>query len=232
MTVQEPGAGVSKSRLAYDWIRERIVGGSFTPGYRLVLGPLAAQLGISQVPVREAIRLLEAEGLVSFERNVGAQVAMLHPAEYVHTMQTLGLLEGYATALSAPHLGEGELDAATALNDRMSASLTDFDPADFTRLNRQFHTVLFSRCPNPHLVDLVDREWARLSSLRESTFGFVPGRPSESVAEHADILELVRTGADPAAVEEAARAHRLRTLDAFLERQNTESTITEDPDAA
>lgn len=212
---------VSKSRLAYDWIRERIIGGSFAPGYRLVLGPIAAQLGVSQVPVREAVRLLEAEGLVTFERNVGAQVAMLHPSDYVHTMQTLGLIEGLATALSAPLLTAEELREASRINDELAATLDDadhFDPASFTRLNRQFHSVLFSRCPNPHLLDLVDREWARLSSLRESTFGFVPDRAHESVAEHDDLIELIRAGAASQVIEEVSRDHRDRTVGAFLAR--------------
>lgn len=219
MAASVPIVGVSKSRMAYDWIRDRIVSGRFTPGYRLVLGPLAAELGVSQVPVREAIRLLEAEGLVSFERNVGAQVAMMHPTEYVHTMQALGVLEGFATALSAPFLDDSDLDRASQINAQLGSSLEHFDPANFTRLNRQFHSVLFSRCPNPHLLELVDREWSRLSSLRESTFGFVPGRARESVAEHEDILALLRAGAPTNVVEEASRDHRLRTLEAFIERQ-------------
>ena len=217
-TTEQGTGAVSKSRLAYDWIRERIVSGSFTPGYRLVLGPIATQLGVSQVPVREAVRLLEAEGLVTFERNVGAQVAMLHPAEYVHTMQALGLVEGFAMALSAPLLTDDDLDDATRINAELAATLDHFDPASFTRLNRKFHAVLFSRCPNPHLLDLVDREWARLSSLRESTFGFVPGRARESVAEHEDLIELIRAGADARVLEEVARDHRVRSVGAFLAR--------------
>lgn len=67
-----------------------------------MLGQIAQELGVSAVPVREAIRLLEAEGLVTFERNVGAQVAMVDEIEYQHTMQTLALVEGYATALAVP----------------------------------------------------------------------------------------------------------------------------------
>ncbi|HWV76031.1 MAG TPA: GntR family transcriptional regulator, partial [Isoptericola sp.] len=66
---------MSKSQRAYAYLRERIEDGRFVPGYRLVLAQLAGELDMSVVPVREAIRRLEAEGLVTFERNVGAQVA-------------------------------------------------------------------------------------------------------------------------------------------------------------
>ena len=82
---------LSKSQQAYRYVRDRIDDGRFVPGYRLVLGAIAKDLGVSVVPVREAIRLLEAEGLVTFERNVGAQVALLEKAEYLYTMQTLAV---------------------------------------------------------------------------------------------------------------------------------------------
>ena len=215
---------LSKSQLAYQFVKARISDGTYTPGYRLVLGQIAAELGISVVPVREAIRRLEAEGLVTFERNVGAQVAMLDPDEYETTMQTLSLVEGFATALSLPHIGADALQRARSVNDEMAQSLRHFDPAAFTRLNLEFHSLLFENCPNPHVLDLVHRGWARLKVLRASTFSFVPGRAQESVAEHAAILRLIESHADPLEVELAARNHRLATLNAFLAHQAGTST--------
>jgi len=211
---------LSKAILAYQWIKARITDGSFTPGYRLVLGQIATAVGVSQVPVREAIRLLESEGLVTFERNVGAQVAVIDAEEYAHTMQTLGLVEGLATALAAPGLAPHALQQARAINTAMAACLLDFDPVAFTRLNREFHTLLFEACPNPHLLDLVERYWVRLGTIRESTFSFVPGRATESVAEHAALLDLIASGADPLAIEMATRNHRLATVNAFLRQQH------------
>jgi DNA-binding GntR family transcriptional regulator len=177
----------SKSEVAYEWIRSRITGHMFSPGYRLVLGSIAEDLKMSVVPVREAIRRLEAEGLVTFERNVGARVTLVDESEYAHTMQTLGLVEGCATA---------------------------------------FHSVLFEPCPNPHLLDLVHRGWSRLSGIRDTTFASIPGRAQHSVEEHTEILELIRAGADPLEIELAARNHRWRTMDAFLDALHTRSAQT------
>ncbi|GAA3658878.1 GntR family transcriptional regulator [Microbacterium marinilacus] len=210
-------AAASKSERAYGWLRERIARREFGPGYRIVLAPVAQQLGMSVVPVREAIRRLEAEGLVEFARNVGARVSIVDRDEYVHSMQTLGVVEGIATALSAPALGAADLARAESVNDHLAALLDDFDPVTFTRLNQDFHAVLFEPCPNPHLLDLVHRGWARLQGLRDSTFAFVPGRAHESVEEHVEILDLIRTGADPVEIEMAARQHRWRTMNAYLE---------------
>ena len=210
------GVTLSKSERAYQWVRGRIAAREYAAGHRLVLGTIAHELGMSVVPVRGAIRRLEAEGLVSFERNVGARVVYLDETEYVHSMQTLGLVEGSATALSAPLLGAADLDRALEINDRMAALLDDLDPHEFTRLNQQFHSVLFEPCPNPHILDLVHRGWGRMANLRDSSFAFVPGRAHHSVAEHVEIVDLIRTGADPIEIELAARNHRWRTMDAFL----------------
>ncbi|GHD42159.1 GntR family transcriptional regulator [Mycetocola manganoxydans] len=211
----------SKSELSYTWIRSKIEGGAFVPGYRLVLGAIAKELDVSVVPVREAIRRLEAEGLVTFERNVGAQVAMLNETGYVTTMQTLSILEGAATMLSAPFITDEDIAAARAVNANMADCLENFDPHRFTELNREFHSILFERCPNDNLLDLVHRGWNSLNMLRDSTFSFVPGRAHQSVAEHEGILSLLENGADSLDIELAARAHRTRTLDAFTEYQST-----------
>jgi DNA-binding GntR family transcriptional regulator len=190
-----------------------------------VLGQIAGELEISVVPVREAIRRLEAEGLVTFEKNVGAQVALLQDTEYAFTMQTLALVEGAATQLSAPLLTADHLRRAREVNAEMIASLDHFVPHLFTQLNQRFHAVLFEECPNPHILDLVHRGWNRLTVLRDSTFGFVPGRARDSVDEHEGILALIESGAEPLEIELAARRHRLATLDAFQAYQSEHKHI-------
>lgn len=206
----------SKSERAYRLIRERIDSGQYVPGYRLVLAPIAEELGMSVVPVREAIRRLEAEQLVTFERNIGAQVSLVKETEYLHTMQTLALVEGAATALAAPAITADQIRRARAINQTMRETLAAFDPQRFTQLNLDFHSVLFESCPNPHILDLVHRGWNRMKVLRNSSFSFVPGRARESVEEHERILQLIEQDADPVEIEMTARAHRTATLDAVL----------------
>lgn len=225
-----PAPVPSKSQRAYVFIKQGITAGRYTPGYRLVLPTIAADLGISVVPVREAIRRLEAEGLVHFERNVGAHVAMVDEREYLFTMQTLGVVEGAATALSAPFVGGDGVARAREINERMRESLTHFEPHRFTELNLAFHSVLFEECPNPRILQLVHQGWDRLAVLRDSTFSFVPGRAHESVAEHEALLVLIETGADALAIELAAREHRSRTLDAFLAHQSAHQSAHRAPD--
>ena len=214
-------ATVSKSQLAYEHLRDGITRGGYGAGYRLVLDQLARELRMSVVPVREAIRRLEAEGMVTFERYVGARVAAIDPLDYQDTCQTLAIVEGAALALAQPHLAAADLAEARAINDRLRQCLADFDPVRFTRLNEAFHRTLSDPCPNAQLKNLVDGGWRRLAGLRRSTFGFVPGRAHASVAEHDALLALLADGAAPAAVEAAVREHRLAGMRAYLDRERT-----------
>ncbi len=215
----------SKSQLAYDWIKERITSQDFTPGYRLVLGTIAAELDMSVVPVREAVRQLEAEGLVTFERNVGARVSMVDDTAYRYTMQAISIVESAATALASRLLTEDDIRRAKAINDVMTQTLSHFDPRTFSALNQEFHHVLYAKCPNPRLLEIVNAEWARLGSLRDSIFAFVPGRAPESVKEHEDIIAMIETSAPIEEIEKAVRRHRTCTLSAYLVHEHPDETL-------
>jgi DNA-binding GntR family transcriptional regulator len=215
----------SKSQAAYHYIKDRIARQEYTPGYRLVLGSIAKDLDMSVVPVREAIRQLEAEGLVTFERNVGAHVSMVDDTQYRYSMQSLSILEGAATAMAARRLSEDDIRKARAVNERMIESLEHFDPHLFTSLNKEFHQILFAKCVNPRMLTLVEAEWGRLGHLRASTFAFVPGRARESVHEHENIVRLIEIGAPLGEIEKAARRHRSATLDAYLVHEHPDETI-------
>lgn len=207
----------NKVERAYLAIKNKITDGVYGPGYRLVLGQIAKELDVSAVPVREAIRRLEAEGLVSFTPNVGAQVVATDAREYRYTMETLSLVEGWATSMAAPNVTASEIALARKINQEMRDCLEHFDPHRFTELNHEFHAVIFEHCPNLHILDLVHRGWNRLAAIRDSTFAFVPGRALRSVDEHDALLDLIERRADPLEIELAARNHRLATLNEFLE---------------
>jgi DNA-binding GntR family transcriptional regulator len=212
---------ISKSERVYRTLRRRIVDGTYVGGYRLVLDQLARELEVSPVPVREAVRRLEAEGLVTFTRNVGAEVRGIDVGDYAEAMQTLSYLEGAATSLAGPHLTPERLERARALNDEMRHLLEHgLDAVRFTELNEQFHRVLCEACPNGHLFAVLDREWQRMSAIRRSSFAAMPARSPQSVTEHDRILELLAQGAPADDVERAAREHKLRTMHEFLAAQS------------
>lgn len=207
----------SKADQAYREILAGINAGRYAPGARLVLSQLAAELDMSVVPVREAIRRLQSDSIVAYTRNVGATVIGIDPEVYHHTMETLALVEGFSTAQCAPLVTAEDLERARQINERMRELLEDFDPVEFTALNKQFHSVLFEHHQNPHVLDLVHRGWNRLAALRSSTFAYVPGRAAASVDEHEQLLELIRDRAPFEVIESVARQHRANTLTAYLD---------------
>lgn len=215
--------GQSKVDRAYEMIRSRILDRTYAPGRRLVLGMLGAELGVSSVPVREAVRRLEAESLVSFTRNVGATVRALDLDEYRYALQTLAITEGAATGLAAPLLSPAAHAEARDLNDLMRAGLDDFDPELHSSLNQRFHQVLSAACPNPELLELVAHGWNRMSTLRSSVFAFVPDRARGSVVEHDEILAAIADRTSSEHVESLTRQHRLTTLRGITQQYPAQS---------
>jgi DNA-binding GntR family transcriptional regulator len=206
-----------KLETAYTTIRERILDGTYGAGSRLVIDGLAGELGMSQVPVREAIRRLEAEGWIVFRRNVGAQVARFDGAAWQNTMQILGGLEGFACGLAAPFVTPAHLDAAREANDDMRRAHDAHRGEEVMRLNREVHRRLyFDACPNPPLVGLVEQTWDRLVGMRRSLSYYLGERTLEALAEHEHLIGLVEGGAPAEAVEAFMRRHKQHTLDAFV----------------
>ncbi|MDO5032226.1 GntR family transcriptional regulator [Corynebacterium sp.] len=211
-------AGVSKSQHAYNWISRKIRTREYEPDYRLVLTSIAEELDVSVVPVREAIRQLEAEGMVTYERNVGARVTTFNREAYYETMDIVATLEARATAESAPLLDAEDIAKARAINQQMRDLDIHHEPEEFTQLNRDFHSVLFSKCPNERLVSLVVEQWNQLDYHRVSTFRYVPERAQESINEHEQLVSFIEAGAEPAYIEKVARQHRLRTSASYREK--------------
>jgi DNA-binding GntR family transcriptional regulator len=207
--------GPTKQERVYQDVRERILGGTYVPGFRIVIDALAEEFGVSALPVREAIRRLEAEGLVVFRPNVGAQVAPAEPGVFDEEMSVLAVLEGYATAQAAPRIGAEELRILTEITDQMVEAMESLDTLRFGRLNHEFHHVILERCPNAALVELVNGVSRRLDAIRRTVFVQIPYRGAASVAEHRELIRLLAEPGEAGAIEAAAREHKMHTVESF-----------------
>ncbi|HET9017023.1 MAG TPA: GntR family transcriptional regulator [Thermomicrobiaceae bacterium] len=213
-TTQEPAAA-SKQELAYRTIRGRILDGRHGPGARVVIDEVARELGCSPIPVREAVRRLEAEGLVEYTRHAGARVVQIDGRRYVETLATLAVLEGYATAAAAPALGPDDLAELRRLGRAMRAAVASDDLQRYGTLNRAYHEAIYRRCDNGYLVEQIRAAWARLDSMRRSIFALLPERARASLDDHDRITGLLAEHAPAAEIEAAVRAHKLATARAF-----------------
>lgn len=188
----------------YELLLEAIDSGRLPPGSRLREVELAERFGISRTPVREALKRLEAQGLVSHEPHYGAVVATL---DYNQTSDLYALrevLEGTAARLAAIHATEPEIELMQEMveNDR---SLIGGDPLEMAQTNKRFHKQLHLSGRNTYLSTILDNLRLWLVLLAGTTLR-APNRDAESVREHSVIIDAIaRHDAD--AADDATRTH-------------------------
>lgn len=211
-TSARSGAGEqSKTDVAYELLKQRLLDHTYVAGYRLVISELVRETGISTIPWREAIRRLEAEGWLEIVRNVGARVATFDAASFENTVEVLARLEGYTTALAAPHMTAADFAAARTINEDAKRALEDFDPARVSELNRDFHFIFYERSGDAHLCKLISNEWHRLAAMGRQA---VAGRARSAVKEHDQLLRLAEKKRPFDAIDAFAAQHRRNMLQA------------------
>ncbi|MGP1396706.1 MAG: GntR family transcriptional regulator [Inquilinaceae bacterium] len=196
---------------AYLAIREQILAGEIRPGDHLRETELAARLGLSRTPVREALRRLEADGLLVHEPHRGAMVAQLDYQAVTELYLIREVLEGTAAASAAQHASEAEI----ATLQKLIASQQDagIDPAEAARLNQVFHRAIHHGAHNRYVVRTLDGLGHAMALLGRTTLS-LPGRQAEAQREHEAILNAIAArdavAADRAAREHIRAAHRAR----------------------
>ncbi len=206
---------MNKQERTYEILRDRIHTGVYAPNARLNIDALARELGVSPIPVREALRRLEAQGWVQFKPNAGAVVSPVDATSWEQAMVALAVLEGAATAEAQRHLRASDFTRLRRLAADMQG---EQDPVRFGRLNRRLHEVIVTRCGNAWLLDLLRQTHDRLDLVRSTMFAYLPERAAEAAREHDRLIELLE-GGDPAELERYARWHKLQTVEAYRARR-------------
>ncbi|HLS72895.1 MAG TPA: GntR family transcriptional regulator [Actinomycetaceae bacterium] len=155
--------GPASARIA-DGLRGQILGGELRPGTRIRQEELAREFGASRLPVRDALRLLEAEGLVRLVANTGAWVASLSLQECTEAYLVRERLEPLLLAQSIPHL----TPETVARLGELATAMEGADLETFLRLDREFHLLSFSAAPTPMLRDMVLRLWNTTQHYRRA----------------------------------------------------------------
>jgi len=202
----------SKSTQAYEVMKMRILDGTYAPKERIIIDQIAKEIGSSHIPVREAIRRLEADQLIEYRANVGAVVQSLNDDAYKETLEFLSVLEGYATAMSASSLTKEDLSQLHDLNSQMKEALHTFDLQLFGQLNKAFHYVIYDACSNELLVKSIKDAWDKLDTVRTRGFHSFPLRANDSVLEHDQLLEMLEQKQPIDRIEKFARQHKQNTL--------------------
>ena len=209
-----------KSHAIYVGLRERILSNDIAPGTRLVMRDVANEYEASDIPVREALRMLERDGLVETTPYRGARVTTLTAKEVQETYFIRSHLESIATGLAAERITDSELAKLDGLMGRMQAAVDAHDGPGFSELNHEFHRTIVASCGNDMLRELTMDIWQRHSGFQR-VFRMVPDRPAQSQSEHEGIMAALRD-------HDAERAARLALLHKRSVGESVSALVDED----
>lgn len=198
-----------KSEAVLRTLRTALVTGEIKPGERIRQEDVARMCGTSRIPVREALKQLQTEGLVTLTSHVGARAALLDPAELNEIYQLRELLEPFAISLSVPHLDESVYDRLRAYADRMENIANVNNPAAWIELDRQFHLTSYSAAGLPRLMQLIVSLWDGTQQYRRA-YVRLPERLAVAHREHAALVEAI-VRRDAAEAERLSLDHIRRT---------------------
>ncbi len=180
---------------AAEEIRNRILSGDYPPGFQLRQDGLAGDLGMSRIPIREALVQLESEGLLKILPHRGAIVVQLTADEIEELFNMRLLLEPFLFSRSAPLLTKEDFKALHQIQRRYARSIDTLDIDAWNELNTEFHLTLYRHARSPRVVLTVQNllvECDRHTRIQLST---IRGDRERAVAEHAELLRLCEESA-------------------------------------
>src|ERR1022692_2237696 len=190
-------------QVVLDALRRAIQDGELLPGSTIRPDDIAARFGVSRIPVRESLKILEGQGLVEHSAHAGYVVPMLTAEDAVEIYAIRAMLET-----------DADRAAAAAAFDAASRSLAEGDPNGYSTHSNRFHAALFAPCAMPRLMRLIANVWDSTETYRPARI--LPPRQRDLHHEHRAILTAFQRG-DAAAVVAESDRHREHLLDVVLE---------------
>ena len=220
MSSSADAAPASSTGVSYYTLRELvqsqivrdIVAGFFVPGERLLEAELAERYGVSRGPIREALRALEAQGLVRSVRNRGFLVTRLTRPELREVYEIRAEIEGLASALSAPEFTDADVAQMQQLLRKMS--LSHKNPPAWIQLNEAFHELYYSRCGRPRLLALIS-DFVAMSAPYSGAYLEYPGVIASIEPQHRAMVDAAERR-DPVAARDAASDHIMTSNELLL----------------
>ena len=179
---------------AADELRSRILSGVFEPGHQLRQDSLAAEFGMSRIPIREALFLVEREGLIKILPHRGAVVVTLSADEVDELFSMRALLEPFLLKKSAPLLGKADFKALRRIHkhyvDAMDGQKLDI----WNAVNTEFHLALYQHANSPRMLSTVQNLLIECDRHTRIQLLSIAGDRDRAIGEHAELIELCETG--------------------------------------
>jgi len=204
-----PDSATATAQWVADILRDRIVKGVYPPGSRIVERKISAELEVSRTPVREALKLIDADGLITISRNKGAQVLQYGAEEALALFDVIASLESLAAERLAGRIDPETLDRLEEMHDRMLTYHKVGNHSDYFDTNSEIHDLIVGACGNPIVTETHRKLMARARRRRFLAI-MKPERLQEAVAEHEELMQALRA-ADADGAGRIWRRHLLHT---------------------
>ncbi|MCE2565211.1 GntR family transcriptional regulator [Komagataeibacter sp. FNDCF1] len=197
-------------------LRTEIINGMWGPGQRLPEQELCHEYSVSRTPLRDALKELEREGLVTITPFSGATVTPVRSADLADRFQVLRSIEQFAAELLAQDGSTTAVEKLSALQDRMDQCIQEHDVAQYYRLNDDFHVTLVTECGNAALADMHAVAMSHIARARKIVNEY-EGVTHTRACEHRGIIQMIEMKSPILAVE-YVRAHLLNMSEHVLDK--------------
>jgi DNA-binding GntR family transcriptional regulator len=200
-------------------LRRFIVTGTLRPGEKIVQDALAAKLGVSRVPLREALKILEGEGQVTYAAHRGYSVTELSLSDLLEVYRIREILEAEAITVAMPQITADDIGRLEQAERDVQASARIADLIAMTSANRRFHFVLIDACALPRLVWLIRLLWDATEVYRAVYYNDEGNRALVEI-EHAALVAAVKARDTTAALRVLTehREHAVAALRPVMEK--------------
>jgi DNA-binding GntR family transcriptional regulator len=200
-------------------LRRFIATGLLRPGQQIVQDALAIQLGVSRVPLREALKILEGEGQVTYVAHRGYFVIELSLSDLLEVYRIREILEAEAITIAVPQMTAEDIDRLEEAERDVQAAADNADVVAMASANQRFHFALIEACALPRLVRLIRLLWDATEVYRSVYFSEEPNRELVT-SEHRAVVTAVKAGDAASALSVLAehREHAIAALRPVLDR--------------
>jgi DNA-binding GntR family transcriptional regulator len=215
-SIVAPAAGGGRRTLADELrlqLADEIVRGLISPGAALDETELARRFGVSRTPVREAIRQLDASGLVEVRPHRGAVVARPSEERLIGMFEAMAELEALCAGLAAERMTATERSALEAVHEELRALLHGSDPQHYHEVNEAFHATIYAGAHNSYLAEMTHATRKRVQPFRRAQFRNL-GRLAKSHLEHDRVVVAILRG-DRAGAAAAMRLHIVKVREEY-----------------
>jgi DNA-binding GntR family transcriptional regulator len=173
-------------------VRALLISGALAPGTRIDQGKLAATLGVSLVPIREALGRLQSAGLVQIVPHRGVFVSNVSAEELVDIYTVREILEEQAARLAVARLSQEDIEVLAGLANAMAAAVKARDHGRLLEHNRELHFTIYRAAGRPHMLQVIERLWDVSARYAHMQLRAVPERPNQAMFEVRRIVEACR----------------------------------------